>query len=291
MTEHLGSTAGLTDASGNLIEQLSYDSFGNSAGSVRTRYGYTGRERDPDTGLLYYRARWYDPQVGRFISEDPSGLSGGYNWYSYVGNRPISRSDPTGLYNEDVHFYLTYFIALKFRCLSVHEARVIADADQNTDENDETAPWIGITPRQRRVNSGNHAFDVELRDLGNLWSGALAGPANYVGFGRYLHYVQDTFSHRGFSNTFIGQFGSNGTDVPFFGGFLVDNTNHSVGKSAQMAAATWFAIRNWIKAKKCSCKDEGDTNVNAWWPQVMEFLMADNSDLDNKRRILGLSRR
>src|SRR5438105_2133511 len=58
LTDHLGSTAGLTDASGNLVEQLSYDSFGNGAGSARTRYGYTGREHDSDTGLYYYRARW-----------------------------------------------------------------------------------------------------------------------------------------------------------------------------------------------------------------------------------------
>lgn len=62
LTDHLSSTAGLTDSGGNLIEQFTYDSFGNNSGSARTRYGYTGRERDPDTGLLNYRARFYDPQ-------------------------------------------------------------------------------------------------------------------------------------------------------------------------------------------------------------------------------------
>ena len=100
LTDHLGSTAGLTDASGNLVEQLTYDSFGNSSGSTRTRYGYTGRERDPDTGLMYYRARWYDPEVGRFISEDPIGLAGGINLYAYVGNNPIGFNDPLGLCRE-----------------------------------------------------------------------------------------------------------------------------------------------------------------------------------------------
>jgi len=77
LNDHLGSTAALTDSSGNLLEQTAYDSYGNSAGSARTRYGYTGRERDADTGMLYYRARFYDPQVGRFISEDPIGFLGG----------------------------------------------------------------------------------------------------------------------------------------------------------------------------------------------------------------------
>ena len=75
LTDHLGSTAALTDATGNIVEQLTYDSFGNSSGSSLTRYTYTGREFDSDTGLYYYRARWYDPQVGRFLSEDPIGES------------------------------------------------------------------------------------------------------------------------------------------------------------------------------------------------------------------------
>jgi len=96
LTDHLGSTAGLTDASGSPIEQVNYDSFGNGTSSARTRYGYTGRERDPDTGLFYYRARWYDPQQGRFVSEDPIGLAGGINLFAYVENSPLLFSDPSG---------------------------------------------------------------------------------------------------------------------------------------------------------------------------------------------------
>jgi RHS repeat-associated protein len=96
LSDHLGSIAGMTDTSGSLVETDSYDSFGNSAGSGRTRYGYTGRERDPDTGLIYYRARFYDPQLGRFTSEDPIGLSGGMNLYTYVASNPISFTDPSG---------------------------------------------------------------------------------------------------------------------------------------------------------------------------------------------------
>lgn len=80
-----------------MIEQEQYDSFGNSTGSVLTRYGYTGRELDPDTGLMYYRARWYNPELGRFISEDPIRFAGGVNWYGYVGNNPVLYRDPSGL--------------------------------------------------------------------------------------------------------------------------------------------------------------------------------------------------
>jgi RHS repeat-associated protein len=101
-TDHLGSTRALTDASGNLTSTLNYDSFGNViSGSASTRYTYTGREADSDTGLMYYRARWHDPQQGRFISEDPIGFEGGLNWFSYVDNNPLQYVDPNGLSKGD----------------------------------------------------------------------------------------------------------------------------------------------------------------------------------------------
>jgi RHS repeat-associated protein len=74
-----------------------------TAGSPNTRYGYTGRELDAATGLMYYRARWYDPQQARFITEDPIGFAGGdTNLYAYVGNDPINFTDPLGLEGKSV---------------------------------------------------------------------------------------------------------------------------------------------------------------------------------------------
>jgi RHS repeat-associated protein len=58
---------------------------------------YTGREWDPEINLYYYRARYYDPRIGRFISADPEGLRDGVNLYSCVGNHPVGRIDPLGL--------------------------------------------------------------------------------------------------------------------------------------------------------------------------------------------------
>src|SRR5437667_2122161 len=99
--DHLGSPTALTGTTGKLVERITYDAYGNSAGSTRTRYGLTGRERDSLTGLLYYRARFYDPQLGRFISEDPIGLAGGINSFAYVGNNPVLYRDPSGLCPQD----------------------------------------------------------------------------------------------------------------------------------------------------------------------------------------------
>ncbi len=96
--DHLGSTVTLTNASGSVVERSQYEAFGQSSGSSLTRYGFTGREHDDLTGLMYYRARWYDPQQGRFISEDPIGFAGGdANLYGYVWQSPLGRTDPMGL--------------------------------------------------------------------------------------------------------------------------------------------------------------------------------------------------
>jgi RHS repeat-associated protein len=102
--DHLGSTIGVANNSGNLSEQTSYDSFGNATSNLSTRYQFTGREYDNFTGLHYYRARFYDAKLGRFISEDPIGFSGGdVNLYGYVHNNPVSKIDPLGLLDTGIY--------------------------------------------------------------------------------------------------------------------------------------------------------------------------------------------
>jgi RHS repeat-associated protein len=96
LSDHLGSTVALTDSTGSVSSSASYDSFGNSTNDLATRYQYTGREFDSFTGLHYYRARWYDPNLGRFISEDPIGFVDGVNLFAYVKNNPLFYKDPMG---------------------------------------------------------------------------------------------------------------------------------------------------------------------------------------------------
>lgn len=86
LQDHLGSTVALTNSSGAVVERARYEAFVGGSNSALTRYGYTGREREGLNGLIYYRARWYDPEQGRFLSEDPIGFEGGLNligatWY------------------------------------------------------------------------------------------------------------------------------------------------------------------------------------------------------------------
>ena len=98
-TDALGSITVLTDENGLIKTQYSYDPFGNVTASGEASdnpFQYTGREND-GTGLYYYRARYYSPELHRFISEDPIGLAGGINKLAYVGNNPVNFIDPYGL--------------------------------------------------------------------------------------------------------------------------------------------------------------------------------------------------
>ena len=94
----MGSVVKGTNSAGAVTLVRQYDAWGNLAsGGDQPGYAFTGREWDPEVKLYYYRARYYEPGVGRFFSEDPVGLAEGVNLYVYVRNDPVQFSDPTGL--------------------------------------------------------------------------------------------------------------------------------------------------------------------------------------------------
>src|SRR5256885_11104848 len=115
------------------------------------------------------------------------------------------------------------------------------------------------------LHAGSHEPYLE-----NLWRKANAGNMesiqgeidNLNELGTYLHYLQDTFSHEGYTNPSWGH-----------GGALhsPDKTNGDVAKAMRMAGATWNALNDFAKRNKCGCRGKFD---NSWWQQVMQFAQA-----------------
>lgn len=94
---HQGSVIATTNSSGNVVNRYKYSPYGESPSMSGTTHGYTGQRIDSETGLYYYKMRYYSPKLGRFLQADPIGYGDGMNMYNYVGNTPLSMTDGLGL--------------------------------------------------------------------------------------------------------------------------------------------------------------------------------------------------
>jgi RHS repeat-associated protein len=99
-----GSIVASLDASSGMLTKVGYQTYGKSSVTSGT-FRYTGARIDAETNGLYdFRARIYSPMLGRFMQTDPIGTAGGINLYAYVGNDPLNRTDPLGLYTLQIGF-------------------------------------------------------------------------------------------------------------------------------------------------------------------------------------------
>ena len=134
--DNQGSVRDVVDNDGNVVNHVVYDSFGRvieeSDPDYEFRFKYTGREFDEETGLYYYRARYYDPSNGRFISEDPIGFGGGdVNLYRYVFNSPPNYTDPSGRLIFAIPFGITATQAIGGILFGVGAAGTLWQLQQN----------------------------------------------------------------------------------------------------------------------------------------------------------------
>jgi RHS repeat-associated protein len=110
-----------------------------------------GQYFDAETGLHDNFHRTYDPASGRYLQPDPLGYPNGPDAFVYAGGDPINKTDSKGLYEEDVHYYLTYYLALTAG-LTERQSWVIATANRYIDDNTYTEPfgpiWLNYAARR-----------------------------------------------------------------------------------------------------------------------------------------------
>ncbi len=228
--DHRGAPVAMTDARQRLVWRAAVAPSGlahvdSARGGSDLNLRLPGQYWDKETGLHDNWHRTYDPRSGRYLQPDPLGRPGGPDAYRYAGGDPINRIDPLGLYEIDVHYYMTFFLGVTAG-LDPEEARIVALASQYVDNNPLTRPvdrtslgtTIGSILHNQQALLAYHFVlsgadgrtlpdyrSVRLTNpdspqLRNLLAAAGSGLVNRNGslqfLGEYLHALADTYSHR-----------------------------------------------------------------------------------------------
>jgi RHS repeat-associated protein len=228
--EHRGAPIAMTDAGRRVVWRAEVAPSGiatvvQALGGLTLDLRLPGQHADEETGLHDNWHRTYDPRRGRYLQPDPLGYPDGDDPYSFAGGDPLNRSDPFGLYEIDIHYYMTFFLGVTAG-LDPGDARIVALASQYVDDNPLTRPLSGsdlvsavgsaLRNQQQLLNyhfvlSGadgrtlaawrNDRLDgpdsPQLRNLFAAVEGEGVGHDGGLQFlGEYLHALADTFAHR-----------------------------------------------------------------------------------------------
>ncbi len=196
LADALGSVRQLTNSGGEVVLARSYDPYGNlvdntAYAGVTTAYSYAGEFTDP-SGMVYLRARYYSPVMGRFVSKDvwegDEEIPISYNKWIYAYENPIKVIDPSGKYGEEVHYKLTRKLV---NIWSDYYGIVLVGLAENI------AKWDNRVDYSPVLQPGGSCISCHFMPFSNTIShveSAIASKEPYL-FGATLHQLQDYFSH------------------------------------------------------------------------------------------------
>ena len=168
----IGSVVNLVDERGMLVQVYAYNIFGKSTNvkhDPTNKKQFTGKEVDEDSGLQYFLARYYDPEIGRFISVDPNPV---LNLYVYCNNDPINRVDPDGrkdLSPEEVLNYIAKNNRSQFSTDYIFSLCITENSKFTTDSvgKDNDTGLMQMTPNTLKELNKKHKTDYTMEDMKN----------------------------------------------------------------------------------------------------------------------------
>jgi len=218
-TDSIGSTTTVTDENGNVVERVRYDAYGVPSftdalgqslkkSTIGNTTLFQGREYDYDLALYNYRARYFDPTLGRFLQTDPLGYQDSMNLYQGMNMNPGNFVDPWGEYGIDFHYYVIYFL-MRSKGWGNENANAIASFSQYVDD-DSITDWIakdlskvnyfhfpGANETGKAVR-GWYKTTEHLKTAVNEYS-KNQDRYNSVLVGALLHSYADSWAHNGFN--------------------------------------------------------------------------------------------
>jgi RHS repeat-associated protein len=298
--DHLGSVRLVTTASKKSVSEHEYLPFGVAptktyqeeinwgdphidsvrwAGHQRDFLGHLNAENS--NYLDYMHARYYDPNLGRFLSVDPvrghPANPQSWNRYAYVMNQPVNFLDANGKYRTDFHRDLTHVLALAAG-YSPNEARAIAAATElpDLDERKPTSPLSYSARRNFHFTSADRLQDLELQ----AWESRSA-----YDIGSYLHAFQDSYSHRGFGpgvghispalRRAASGLATGGLIGAVVGGIVGAHASWDVDTTAARPDIAWEAARDTYNFLVSIRGAEGAVSFNAISTAVSGYLAAE----------------
>ena len=195
-----GDVTMLTDSSGNVTKDYEYNSFGKQKSSTtdgdENPYRYSGEYYDMESGYTYLQARYYDPDLGRFVSEDPA--MDGDNWYVYCGNDPINMIDPSGMWMGYDHKNITKKafneVTSLQKLISSESNELLKKIKDGCVFPDDDSSGL----RDIRAWHGHKGYSTiknkQLSKAVKLWKKDKHAKA-FVELGKGLHAIQDHYSH------------------------------------------------------------------------------------------------